>query len=62
MADDDVTATDLARELGVHAEALRSHLREYFAEQSGAPTPESLTRGQADAFLAWHATRFGTSG
>ena len=41
---------------------LRSHLREYFGEQTGQAAPEELTRGQADAFLAWHATRYGTAG
>ena len=59
---DDVTPTDLARELGVHAETVRSHLREFFAEQEGVGVPETLTRGQSDTFLAWHATRFGTAG
>jgi len=59
---DDVTHTDLGRELGVHEHVLRSHLREYFGEQTGQAAPEELTRGQADAFLAWHATRYGTAG
>ena len=59
---DDVTDIDLARELGVHEHVLRSHLREYFGEQTGQAAPESLTRGQADGFLAWHATRYGTAG
>jgi transposase-like protein len=59
---DDVTVVDLARELGVHEHVLRSHLREYFSEQTGQDAPEALTRGQADTFLAWHASKYGTTG
>ncbi|WP_375387385.1 hypothetical protein [uncultured Amnibacterium sp.] len=59
---DDVSRIDLARELGVHEHVLRSHLHEYFGEQTGQEAPEALTRGQADGFLAWHATRYGTAG
>jgi hypothetical protein len=59
---DDVSAIDLARELGVHEHVLRSHLREYFDEQTGQDVPEELTRSRADGFLAWHATRYGTTG
>ena len=59
---DDVTDIDLARELGVHEHVLRSHLKEYFEQQTGQAAPEKLTRGQSDGFLAWHATRYGTAG
>jgi predicted ArsR family transcriptional regulator len=59
---DSVTSSDLAHELGLHHETARSHLREFFEEQEGHPAPEELTQGQADAFLVWHATRFGTAG
>ena len=59
---DDVSDTDLARELGIHEHVLRSHLREFFADEAAAPVPEALTRARADEFLAWHATRYGTAG
>jgi hypothetical protein len=59
---DVVTHVDLARELELHEHVLRSHLREYFTGQGVDVVPDELLRPQADAFLAWHATRFGTAG
>jgi broad specificity phosphatase PhoE len=58
----DVTTTDLARELGLHHETVRSRLREFFAERAEGSVREDLTRGEADEFLAWHATRYGAAG
>ena len=59
---DAVTPTDLARELDLSHETVRSRLREFFAERTDTGSPAELTPGQADEFLAWHATRFGAAG